>query len=249
MTQNCLTRRAALVLPVFAAACAATPDTTPLPPLVIGYSHLTPLRLNVQAVEIIPAPGGEMTRVDTPAPLRPPEEVARMGRERLFADGNTNRARFLTEQASLVRETVGQSGLFTTAPARFTCVLRCRVEVITEEGRRAAFALAEVRRTFTLGDPSPAGAIARAAETIVRQSMDDLNVELEFQARRGLREWLVAAPRATTPGEVQREDLPGGGAPGVAAPATTFAPNLTPPPNLAPNLTPNLAPPVPTLAI
>lgn len=210
-----LTRRAAITsaLPLLAAACAGTTDTTPLSPLVIGYGHLTPLRLNVQAVEIAPAPAGAMTRVDTPAPLRPPEEMARMGRERLFADGTTNRARFLTEQASLVRETVGQSGIFTTAPERFTCVLRCRVEIITEEGRRAAFAQAEVRRTFTLGEPGASGAIARAADQIVRQAMDDLNVELEFQARRALREWLLAAPRATRPGEIEREDLSGAPAP------------------------------------
>ncbi len=219
-------RRLLLTLPLLAAACTTTQDTTPLPPLVIGYGHLTPLRLNVSAIDIVPVPAGAMSRVDQPSPRQPPEEVARMGRERLFADGSTNTARFIVEQASLLRETVGQSGMFTTAPARFTCTLRCRVEILGEDGRRAAFASAEVRRVFTLRDPSPAGAIARAADQIVRQSMDDLNVELEFQTRRALRDWLRTAPRAPRAEDVQREDL----TPGGAAPSAPSAPAPIPVP-------------------
>ena len=50
-----------------------------------------------------------------------------------------------------------------------------------------------------------------AAEEIVRQAMDDLNVELEFQVRRNLREWLEPAGSAAVPsrpGAIEREDLP-----------------------------------------
>lgn len=221
-----IARRALCALPLLAAACATTQDTTPLPPLVVGYGHLTPLRLNVSEIEIAPAPAGALSRVDAPSPLNPPMEVARMGRERLFADGTTNKARFVVEQASLVRETLGQSGMFTTAPARFTCILRCRVEILGEDGRRAAFSSAEVRRVFTLGDPSVSGAVARAAEQVVRQAMEDLNVELEFQTRRALRDWLRSAPTTPRAQDVQRETLE----PGGSAPAAPSAPAPVPVP-------------------
>jgi hypothetical protein len=41
--------------------------------------------------------------------------------------------------------------------------------------------------------------------------MDDLNVELEFQVRRNLREWVEPAGSAAAPagaGGIEREDLP-----------------------------------------
>ncbi|PZW41067.1 hypothetical protein C8P66_12254 [Humitalea rosea] len=223
MTSRALSRRATFLLPALVAACASEPPPTPRP-LVAGYAHLTPLRLNVLDIEVMTPGIGPATRVDEPAPLRPPEEVARMGRERLFADGTTGRARFLVEQASLLREKLGEDGIFTTAPERFTCALRCRVEILGSDGRRVAFAAAEVRRIFTLGDPSESGARARAAETLVRNAMDDLNVEFEFQLRQNLRDWLRAAPSGAGSAPIEREDLGGPGTRPAPAPPAAAAP-------------------------
>ena len=239
MTSRALSRRATFLLPALVAACATEPPPTPRP-LVTGYAHLTPLRLNVLDIEVMPPGIGPATRVDEPAPLRPSEEVARMGRERLFADGTTGRARFMVEQASLLREKMGEDGIFTTAPERFTCALRCRVEILGNDGRRVAFAAAEVRRLFTLGDPSESGARARAAETLVRNAMDDLNVEFEFQLRHNLRDWLRAAPAAPGSAPIEREDLGAAGsrpAPPAAATAPA-APSTTVPTPVEPAASP-----------
>jgi len=234
-----LSRRATFLLPALVAGCATSEQpSSSLPPLVTGYAHLTPLRLNVLDIEVMIPGIGPAFRVDEPAPLRPPEEVARMGRERLFADGTTGRARFLVEQASLLREKMGEDSFFTTAPERLTCALRCRVEILGGDDRRIAFATAEVRRLFTLGDPSASGARRQAAETLVRNAMADLNVEFEYQVRQNLRDWLRAAPAAPGSAAVEREDLGRGSGRGGAP---TSAPAAAPTPGPQPQ------PPVPVV--
>ena len=182
-------RRAVLLVPALAlAACARTPP----PPVrrLEGYAYLTPLRLNVAEVEIVPAPPGPATRADPPAPLLPAVEVERMGRDRLSAFGTTGRARFVTEAATLLR-----------AGGRITVLLRCRVEILADD-RRVAFAEAETRRASTATGE-------RDAEAEVARAMEELNVEFELQVRRNLRDWLLAdAPPGAPPVATEREDLP-----------------------------------------
>lgn len=202
-----ITRRGlALSLPVLAAACAggdAQPALQPPP----SYGHLTPLRLNVLNIEVLEPGPGPNIRIDPPAPLSPSAQAVRMGRERLVPVGTTGRGRFLVESAMLTREVGDAGGLFTQRTERLSLAIRVRVEVLADDGRRVAFAEAEVRRSATVIDEGPASR-ARAADQIVRQGMDDLNVEFEFQLRRNLRDWLMTgAPAAPLPGPVQQESL------------------------------------------
>jgi len=208
--------RRTLILGLPLAACATTEEPTTLPPLVTGYRHLTPLRLNVAEIEIAPpAPG--TVRVDEPAPLRPDRELQRMAADRLVAMGTAGAARFLVQAAEFRRERLGGGGLFsgslfTGEPGeRLACRLQARLEVSAGEGA-VGFVEAEARRTRTVPDGSSPAARRRAAEDVVRQAMDDMNIELEFQIRRALRAWLVegapAAPTAGEPEAIEREDLP-----------------------------------------
>ncbi|QYU70136.1 hypothetical protein J4558_08465 [Leptolyngbya sp. 15MV] len=64
-----------------------------------------------------------------------------------------------------------------------------------------------MRRSRSLPDGTSATARQRAAEEIVRQAMDALNVEFEFQIRRVLRAYLVDTT-VPAPEIVEREDLP-----------------------------------------
>ena len=194
--------RLAALLPL--AACAGREEPAPLPPLVSGYRHLTPIRLNVAAVEALePAPGA--VRVTEPSPIRPEAEMRRMAEDRLVAMGTEGTARFTVSNATLVRE----------PGERLTCRLLCRLEILSAEGRPAAFVEAEARRTRTVSDRAALNARLRATEELVRGAMEELNVEFEFQIRRTLRAWLVegttppaAAPATDEP--IQREDLPRG---------------------------------------
>jgi hypothetical protein len=199
-------RRAALLLPLLAAACASN-DIAPPPPAPPSYGYLTPLRLNVLEIEVVePAPGPAF-RTDPPAPLSPGVLAVQMGRDRLVPVGTTGRARFLIDSATLVREPASGGGLFSQRTERLTCVVHVRVEIMGGDGRRVGFTEAEVRRSATVVVEGP-NSRARAADQIVRQAMDDLNVEFEFQLRRNLRDWIMTGePGVVPPVNVQQENL------------------------------------------
>ncbi len=217
-TRRLLLRGLALhapLLPLALSACASRDEPEPLPSLVSGYRHLTPIRLNVAEIEIADPIAGAV-RVFPGAPLPPEREMLRMAQDRLVAMGTEGTARFLPAAAELQREVLpgqgGVAGLFAGDPGeRISCRLLCRLELASAEGRRVAFVEAEARRSRTEPDGASPAARRRAAEQVVRQAMEELNVEFEFQVRRSLRAWLVegAAPAAAAGTEgVQREDLP-----------------------------------------
>ncbi|HEV7266234.1 MAG TPA: hypothetical protein VGN83_15125 [Falsiroseomonas sp.] len=208
-----------LALPLAATACAGGGEQqAALPPLVSGYRHLTPIRLNVAEVEVVdPAPGA--VRVDEPAPLRPEREMLRMAQERLLATGTEGKARFIVERAEFRREPLrpagGLAGLFSGDPGeRISVLLQSRLEVLSGEGQRVGFVEAQARHQRTLPDGTSAAERRAAAEQAVRQAMQELNVEFEFQIRRALRPWLVegAAPPSVPvgPGGIEVEELPQG---------------------------------------
>ena len=217
-----------LALPLAAAACASG-EPEALPPLVSGYRHLTPIRLNVLDVEVM-NPGPATIRVDDSAPFRPEREMVRMAEDRLEAAGAENRARFMVQTAEFRREALasqgGLVGMFAGDPGeRLTTRLQARLEVTGSDGRRIGFIEAEVRRQRSLPDGATAAERRRAAEEILRQAMDDLNVELEFQVRRNLRPWLAEGSVSAVPmgrDGIEREDLPRGQQP--APPASPLAP-------------------------
>ncbi|MEO3472360.1 hypothetical protein AAFN86_10870 [Roseomonas sp. CAU 1739] len=208
-------RRAALAGLLATAACGGREE--PVAVATVGppsYGYLTPLRLAVGRIELVPATDAAATRTMPPAPLIPSVVVQAMAQDRLSAAGGGGSARFRTQIATLTRESAGAGGVFTTATERLTCVMRCRLEIIGEDGAPAGFAEAEVRRTAT----QPAGTQAeraRAAEAIVRLAGNDLNVEFEYQLRRNLR-------------SVLRGPAPEPGAPAPAPPDAQAAPPAEP---------------------
>ncbi len=213
-------RRSILLLPLAAASSCARPEPLP-PPLLapMSWTHLTPLPLDVAALEIVPTspppPPGDVGALLSPPPA---EAVRGMARDRLSAVGGSGQAVFLVTAASLVRNG-GRGG----APLR--CVLGCRVEVTGKAGEDDGPGFAEARVDHEVSGPDAAR--LRAADLLLRQAMDDLNVEFEFQLRRNLRRWLAAAPPpgAAVPPPVGREELsPRGGGPPRASEAGPLPP-------------------------
>ncbi|MBD0273381.1 MAG: hypothetical protein ICV73_15810 [Acetobacteraceae bacterium] len=174
----------------------------------MSWTHLTPLPLDVAALEVVPTapppPPGDIGAEVSPSPA---EAVRGMARDRLSAFGGSGQAVFLVTAASLVRERGGA----------LRCALGCRLEVTGSGGEEGpGFVEAAAQR----GVSGAEAARPRAADLLLRQAMEDLNVEFEFQVRRNLRRWLVsAAPAgAAAPPPVSREDLaPAAG--GTAAPS------------------------------
>src|SRR5215218_5515208 len=201
-------RRPFLLLAAAAAASCARQEPPAPPPLApMSWKHLTPLPLDVAALEIVPS-SPPLTPGDIGAllPTPPAEAVRGMARDRLSAAGASGQAVFLVTAASLSQEGGGRRG-------SLRCVLGCRLEITGkagEDGDGPGFAEARVDHEVS----GPDAARPQAAELLLRRAMDDLNVEFEFQLRRTLRRWLAAAapPGAAVPRPVGREELsPGGG--------------------------------------
>jgi hypothetical protein len=202
-------RRALLGLP-FLAACANEKVAGPLVPAgPPSYGHLTPLRLQVNAIDIREPGSGTAMLVEPPAPLNPTDVMLRMAQDRLSAAGGPGSARFLIQTSRLTRESGSAGGVFRPASETFRCIMRCQVEIISAEDATLASASAEVRREIT-GPTRDDAERARLAERVVKLAGQDLNVEFEFQMRRYLRPWLqlVAGPGETVPQPVDREALP-----------------------------------------
>ena len=141
------TRRATLVLGpalLTAAGCGGSePPPAPLAP--ISYTYLTPLPLNVGAIDIVPADPplvpGDLGATIIP---RPAEAVRIMARDRLSAVGTAGRAVFTVTRAMLAR---GGGGL--------GCALACRLEILgPEETGRQGYVEAEARAAVTGADAS-----------------------------------------------------------------------------------------------
>ena len=190
-------RRSALLLPLALAACGDDPPPVRTEYAPLRYDHLAPLRLNVAAVEVAEGPPSGALDGENPAP--PGQALRRLAQDRIGAGGSTGRAVFTVDQAAIKREGNALSG-----------IMAVHLDVLGPDGGRAAFAEARVTRQATL----PRGAdLPGALYGMTRAMLDDMNVELEFQARRALRGWLQEAGAAPAPAAVEREDL---GAPGRA---------------------------------
>jgi hypothetical protein len=194
-------RRSFLLLPLVAAACADRLEPVPLPPGPLSYKYLAPLPLNVAGIDIAeealaPVPGDIGARLSPSAP----EAVRIMARDRLLAVGTTGQARFSVSQAQVIQQ-----------EGSLTCLLGCRLEVLSGLGSRLGFAEAAVTRSVS----GPEARRPQAPEALLRRAMDDLNVEFEFQTRRALKDWMSqVAPNADGgmaapgPGLIGVEDLP-----------------------------------------
>lgn len=202
-------RRIVLILPLALGACASTPPPQQADGPPIGYTHLTQIRLDVATIVIedrMPAPGP----ADVGRSLQPSaaEAVRIMGRDRLAAFGSENRARFGVTRAQMLRtRNPAGTGLFAGDPGeQLSCQLTARLDILDANDRRLGFAEASAERTRNV--ESTAAGRRLGAESLLRQTMFDLNTEFEFQIRRALRPYLVEGNQAAPPQPVGREELP-----------------------------------------
>ena len=182
-----------LLLPLVVSGCASDGGAAmrdAFPPL--RYDYLTPLRLNVAAIQIedrfIPAPGGPASL----SPVPPVQALEQMARDRLRADGSSGRAVFVVDDASIVLVPGGLSGS-----------MAVHLDVLTADGRRAGFAEARASQIYT----GPTSDIRAVTYDLVKNMMDSMNVEFEYQVRRSLGDWLQVTETAPLPPAVQQQDL------------------------------------------
>ncbi len=215
MPASRLTRRASLLLPFLLAACGHD-ERQAFPPLRYGY--LPPIRLSVGSIDVQQrfSPSGRVAELSDRDPVHPMDALRAMAEDRLQALGSGGQAVFAITNASLLRE-----------DDRITCALAVVLEIYPSPGIRAGFAQAVVSRQFT----GPIDDFRGALYDITKESMDAMNVEFEYQVRRNLGPWLVAA--APSPVEQQPLDTspiePSGGTPLQGPPGQGQAPLQGPP--------------------
>lgn len=225
------------LLPLAACSDGPPPNFAPM-----RYDYLPVLRLNVATINIVDngQPGTVPGDISGHAPTPPDQALHQMATDRLMAGGSTGGAVFTIDRASILHQPGG------TLEGQ----MDVHLDVSSPNGQRQGYAEAHVRRTFssTASDSdgnadSPANLYA-----ITSQMMKDMNVELEFQVRHHLTDWLVDTA-GTTPSAIQQQQLGLPGSPeAAAAPATASlapAPTVDAPAAAAAPAAPAPAVPVP----
>ena len=177
MSAFSLTRRSSLLLPFLLAACGGEPPKTYRP---LRYDFLRPIDLAVRAIDFEQrfAASGVAPDISRQNPVDPVATLRARGEDRLKPLGTSGRAVFTISDASLIRRDDLIRGS-----------MEATVEILSDEGRPAAYAQARVSRKHT-GRVDDVRAILY---DLVSGMMDDMNVELEFQIRSNLKNWLAAA--------------------------------------------------------
>ena len=210
--------RAGLILTALLTLASCGGDDTPAPgsfaPLQYGY--LTKLRLNVGSIDIQDhsAPLGP-DDISAQSPVTPAQALAQIGRDRLFAAGLLGQAQYVIDQASIVRG--AQGALYGN--------MAVHLEVTTQGGARAGYAEARVTRTHVPGSDSEN--TPTVLYDMTRQMANDMNVELEYQIKRTMGDFLAAA--AVVPSAVTAVPLGAGGVAPALPPASVSAPQPPPP--------------------
>ena len=170
-----LTRRASLLLPFLMAACGGEEPRYFKP---LRYDYLRPIDLAVKTVDIDVryAPSGTGSDISGDAPVNPLATLRQMGEDRLKPLGTSGRAVFSISEASLVRRDNLIRG-----------TMDATVQILSDDGRPAAFAQARVTRDHT----GRVDDLQQLLYDMVSGMMDDMNVELEHRIRTQLKTWLA----------------------------------------------------------
>jgi hypothetical protein len=217
-----------LAITLLLAGCggdAPPPPRSFAPP---NYAYLTKIRLNVGQVDIEDhsltggtGPDGEQD-VSAQSPTPPSVALTEMAHDRLFAAGTSGKAVFVIDQANILRAPNGTlSGL-----------LAIHLDLLTAGGARAGYAEARVAKQYVPG--SAPEDFRGTLYDLTNQMMTDMNVELEFQIRKSLKDWLVTS--TSVPQPVQAQPLPSPAPvlppfiPQAPAPQATDQPQMSPPP-------------------
>ncbi len=183
-----LPRRLVLLAPLLLAACGDDGPPREYPPL--HYDFLTRLQLNVASVPFADLPPPSPLDALSPIPAGP--ALRQMADDRLAAGGSSGKAVVTIEEARIVRSGDALDGS-----------MAIRLDIIAADGSQAGFAEARVARRLAGFGRDLRGALY----DITKQMLDDMNVELEFQLRRSLRDYLQTTAAAPAPAAVQQQDL------------------------------------------
>ncbi len=158
------------------------------------FTHLAPLSLDVQRVEVVReyVPPGAKPNVDHLFPVPPADAVARWAGDRLKPAGRFRLGRVVIKDASVVEVPLQRPGgiksWFTTEQAeRYDAMVEVVVEIRSDAGRDA-FAAARVKRSQTIEEGASPNQRRELWYSMTERMMAELDKELE----RSMRQYLAA---------------------------------------------------------
>ncbi|WP_025885236.1 hypothetical protein [Asaia prunellae] len=163
----------------------------------LDYSYLSKMHLNVAHIEVVDTapPGSVPGDISGKAPTPPQQALEQMARDRLIASGTEGSGTFTITKASILHAPGGM----------LMGELEAHVDLSAPSGGRAGYALAHITRNLNPGSKDPE---SRAVlYDLTSQMMQDMNVELEFQIKKSLHDWMVDASGAPLPGAIQKQDI------------------------------------------
>jgi hypothetical protein len=187
-----LTRRHALLLPLFLAACGGGDDGQVYEPLRSDYH---PIELNVATIDVEQrfVPSGAPPDISAKDPASPVAALQTIATDRLKPFGTSGRAVFAILDASLTQQ---QDVIHGTMAVSLT--------IYGADGSQAGLAEAHVERTLT-GRPSN---LRQALYDMTKTMLFDMNAEFEYQIIHNLRAWLTTPAAPDTPVEQAPLDQP-----------------------------------------
>lgn len=180
------------------------------------FSYLTPLHLNVASINVqdqaVPTPDSLSAHTPTP----PDAALKILAQQRLASTGSSGQGQFIIKQAYLQQ----------TSDDAVDGALDVQLNVADANNQHTGSVHARVTRHFTSTDQTASS--PAALDALTKNMTQDMNVELEYQIRHRLADWLTDAEGNPLTGGVQQQSLTPPGTP-PQQPVATPAPANTPP--------------------
>jgi hypothetical protein len=176
-------------------SCASPPPRASFPD--IGFSHLTPLVLDVAKIEVRSRYRSSLSppNVEHRAPQSPEKVMRAWARGRLRAGGAAGVARLIIDDAAIVSEELppskGLKGFFTIdQELRFSLSMKARLEIVTAGGLGQGYAKADVSRSTTLPEDANLNDYETTLFQLVERAGEDFDEEMSRSIETHLRQFL-----------------------------------------------------------
>ena len=181
-------RALAIVATAAVAACATEVPQQTLPKLT--YGHLSPLVLNVGAVEVASEYAAPMAEphVDHLVPTPPENALRQWATDRLKAGGGPGIARFVIKDARVIETALardqGVKGAFTKEPSeRYDATIEAVVEIVDADGKTRGHAAARATRSRSVLEDVSLNERDRIRFELIEALMTDFDAEIERNIR------------------------------------------------------------------
>lgn len=186
-----------LVSPMIGLTACSHDEPKTFAPLT--YDYLTPIFFNVGQIDVQNVTENQKYPRDVTnlSPILPAVALQNMANTRFQARGSSGKAVFIINRASLQEQ--GHNGIYGQMDAT--------LDIYNSNNKKVASVQSSVNHTYDIDSSKGAASSKANLYEATQKLMQDMNVELEFQIRKHLSNWIVDATGTPISGGVQTEDL------------------------------------------